>query len=189
MNHYPHHIGDFNSATRHLTRVERSLYRDLIDLYYDTEKPLNSDPVKIGRRVLAVSEEEKCALNLVLEEFFVLQDDGWHNTRCDAEIAKIFKAREDGHRWSGIPQETRTALEAERRAAKVNATPLWLTVDQKRISKLIYADAKRMTKETGIAHEVDHIVPLVSPCVCGLHVHWNLAVITSEKNRRKGNRS
>ena len=88
MNHYPHHIGDFNNATRHLTRVERSLYRDILELYYDTETPLNSDPVKIGRRVLAVSEEEKCALNLVLEEFFVLQDDGWHNTRCDAEIAK-----------------------------------------------------------------------------------------------------
>ena len=88
MNHYPHHIGDFNNATRHLTRVERSLYRDMLELYYDTETPLNSDPVKIGRRVLAVSEEEKSALNLVLEEFFVLQEDGWHNTRCDAEIAK-----------------------------------------------------------------------------------------------------
>lgn len=88
MNHYPHHIGDFNNATRHLTRVERSLYRDLIELYYDTEQPLNSDTTKIARRVLAVTDDEKTALNLVLEEFFVLQDDGYHNTRCDAEIAK-----------------------------------------------------------------------------------------------------
>lgn len=88
MNHYPHHIGDFNNATRHLTRVERSLYRDMLELYYDTEQPLNSDPAKIARRVLASSDSEREALNLVLEEFFVLQDDGWHNTRCDAEIAK-----------------------------------------------------------------------------------------------------
>lgn len=88
MNHYPHHIGDFNNATRHLTRVERSLYRDMLELYYDTEQPLNSDPAKIARRVLAVTDDERTALNLVLEEFFVLQDDGWHNSRCDVEIAK-----------------------------------------------------------------------------------------------------
>jgi len=60
----------------------------MLELYYDTETPLNRDPVMIGRRVLAVSEEEKNALNLVLEEFFVLQEDGWHNARCDEEIAK-----------------------------------------------------------------------------------------------------
>lgn len=88
MNHYPHHIGDFNNATRHLTRVERSLYRDLIELYYDTEQPLNSDTNKIARRVLANTEEERAALLVVLDEFFVLQDDGWHNARCDSEIAK-----------------------------------------------------------------------------------------------------
>ena len=88
MNHYPHHIGDFNNATRHLTRVERSLYRDMLELYYDTEQPLNRDAAKIARRVLASSEDEREALSVVLDEFFVLQDDGWHNARCDAEIAK-----------------------------------------------------------------------------------------------------
>jgi uncharacterized protein YdaU (DUF1376 family) len=88
MNHYPHHIGDFNNATRHLTRVERSLYRDLLELYYDTEQPLNVDVAKIARRVLATTEVEREALNVVLDEFFSLQADGWHNARCDEEIAK-----------------------------------------------------------------------------------------------------
>ena len=88
MNHYPHHIGDFNNATRHLTRVERSLYRDMLELYYDTEQPLNCDTSKIARRVLASTDAELEALNSVLDEFFVLQDDGWHNIRCDVEIAK-----------------------------------------------------------------------------------------------------
>ena len=88
LNHYPHHIGDFNNATRHLTRVERSLYRDMIELYYDTEQPLNADANKIARRILAVTEEERASMILVLEEFFVLRDDGWHNDRCDSEIAK-----------------------------------------------------------------------------------------------------
>ena len=88
MNHYPHHIGDFNNATRHLTRVERSLYRDLIELYYDAEQPLNRDIGKLARRVLASSDEERVALEIVLDEFFTLEEDGWHNTRCDAEIEK-----------------------------------------------------------------------------------------------------
>ena len=88
MRHYPHHIGDFNSATRHLTRVERSLYRDLIDLYYDTEQPLNGDFEKLARRVIC-DEIDKPALRDVLNEFFICQDDGcFHNARCDAEIAK-----------------------------------------------------------------------------------------------------
>jgi uncharacterized protein YdaU (DUF1376 family) len=87
VNHYPHHIGDFNNATRHLTRVERSLYRDLIDLYYDTEQALISDVDKLARKVLATSDEEKTALAMVLDEFFTLTDDGFHNDRCDQEIA------------------------------------------------------------------------------------------------------
>lgn len=87
MNHYPHHIGDFNNATRHLTRVERSLYRDLIELYYDTEQALNGDFEKLARRIIC-EDCDKPALRDVLNEYFVLQDDGWHNHRCDAEIAK-----------------------------------------------------------------------------------------------------
>ncbi|HQU47457.1 MAG: hypothetical protein B7X10_02595, partial [Burkholderiales bacterium 21-58-4] len=73
--------------TRHLTRVERSLYRDLIDLYYDTEQSLNGDFEKLARRIIC-DDEDKGALRMVLDEFFVLQEDGYHNTRCDAEIAK-----------------------------------------------------------------------------------------------------
>lgn len=44
------------------------------------------------------------------------------------------------------------------------------------------------TKTTGIRWEVDHIVPLVHPQVCGLHVETNLRVIPAIENRRKGNR-
>ena len=42
MNYYQHHIGDFNNATRHLSLVERAIYRDLLDMYYDTEQPPTS---------------------------------------------------------------------------------------------------------------------------------------------------
>jgi uncharacterized protein YdaU (DUF1376 family) len=94
MNYYPHHIGDFNSATRHLTRTERSVYRDLIELYYDTEAPLCSDLDKLCRLVLARSDEERTAVEQVLNEFFTEIDQGWSHSRCDAEIARYHGNKE-----------------------------------------------------------------------------------------------
>ena len=88
MNYYQHHIGDFNNATRHLSRLERSIYRDLLDLYYDLEKPLQLDFDKLARRIM-VEDGERGAMRDVLNEFFVLQDDGYHNARADREIASF----------------------------------------------------------------------------------------------------
>jgi uncharacterized protein YdaU (DUF1376 family) len=96
MNHYPHHIGDFNNATRHLSRVERSIYRDLLDLYYDSERPLPSDIPALARRILAT--DERAALEAVLGEFFVLETDGFHNERCDRELAAYQAMAEGGRR-------------------------------------------------------------------------------------------
>lgn len=86
MKHYPHHIGDFNGATRHLTRIERSVYRDLLDLYYDTEQPLNTDVALLCRRILANSNEESTAVKQVLKEFFTSAKLGWYHDRCEAVI-------------------------------------------------------------------------------------------------------
>ena len=88
MNFYPHHISDFNNATRHLTRVERSVYRDAIELYYDAESVLTSNFERLSKRLLCVSDEEKEALKAVLDEFFELHDDGYYHERCDLEIEK-----------------------------------------------------------------------------------------------------
>ena len=88
MNYYQHHIGDFNNATRHLSRLERSIYRDLLDLYYDLEKPLQLDFEKLARRIM-VEDGDRATMRDVLNEFFVLQDDGYHNARADREIASF----------------------------------------------------------------------------------------------------
>ena len=70
MNYYPHHIGDFDKATRHLSRIERSVYRDMIEIYYDTESQLTLDIKSLCRIVLAKTNEELTAVEQVLNEFF-----------------------------------------------------------------------------------------------------------------------
>jgi len=93
MNYYEHHIGDFDSATAHLTMLEDAAYRRLISLYYRTERPIPADVKDACRLVRANSKQEREAVAAVLDEFFELRDDGWHNLRCDEEISK-FRAGE-----------------------------------------------------------------------------------------------
>lgn len=89
MHFYQHHIGDFNNATRHLSIIERAIYRDLLDMYYEQESAIDaSDLTKLQRRLLIRSTDEKQALEFVLEEFFEKQDDFYFNNRCESEIKK-----------------------------------------------------------------------------------------------------
>jgi 5-methylcytosine-specific restriction endonuclease McrA len=68
------------------------------------------------------------------------------------------------------------------------ATPKWLSAEQKMEIRLKYRLAIELSKETGIRHAVDHIIPLMGEAVCGLHVPWNLMVITQEENLKKYNK-
>ncbi|WP_237173021.1 YdaU family protein [Paracandidimonas lactea] len=88
MNYYPHHIGDYITATAHLTMLEDGAYRRLLDLYYSTEKQLPRDRKALYRLARARTQEEQDAVDIVVEEFFVDTDDGWFHSRCDEEIEK-----------------------------------------------------------------------------------------------------
>lgn len=79
------------------------------------------------------------------------------------------------------------AYSAKRRAQKRNATPPWLTKEDYESMKQFYDEAVRLSEETGIDHAVDHIHPLLGEFVCGLHVPWNLQVLTRSDNSSKRN--
>jgi hypothetical protein len=85
------------------------------------------------------------------------------------------------------PEAAQVSANAWKRRAR-EAAPQWLTPEQKSEIAAIYAKARTMTKLTGVKHAVDHIVPLRSTEVCGLHVPWNLQILTHVDNCAKSNK-
>ena len=82
------------------------------------------------------------------------------------------------------PEKKRAAW-ARYHTQKMRAMPPWVaraTVDR------VYMQAEETSRATGVKHHVDHIVPLRSHVVCGLHVPWNLQVLSAYDNMKKGNR-
>jgi hypothetical protein len=88
-------------------------------------------------------------------------------------------------KWVAANKDKLAAKAAKRRALKFQATPSW--VDWEKVLAL-YSDAQTRTAETGKPYHVDHIVPLKSDIVCGLHWHENMKVIPGIENLSKGNR-
>jgi 5-methylcytosine-specific restriction endonuclease McrA len=85
------------------------------------------------------------------------------------------------------PEKLR-AIKSRRKKKVRIATPKWLTKEKLLEIEAFYLLAIELEKETGIPHQVDHIVPIQGKEVCGLHVPWNLQVLTQKENRQKSNK-
>lgn len=105
-----------------------------------------------------------------------------------ARTRPVEKLREYRNAWKENNLVQVRASTKSRRRKHRDATPPWITREQKSEIRKLYEMAITMTKTTGEQYVVDHIVPLRSPEVCGLHVPWNLRVITQEENLKKSNK-
>ena len=90
--------------------------------------------------------------------------------------------------WKKQNSDKVNALNAKRRSAKLLRTPKWLTQDQLTEIESFYTKAKDLQTLTGFEYHVDHIIPLQGELVSGLHVPWNLQVITATENLSKHNK-
>jgi hypothetical protein len=89
-----------------------------------------------------------------------------------------------GKEYTKANRPKRNAALAKRRAAKLQATPAWANKEK---MLAFFAEAVRLTEETGVVHHVDHIVPLQSKIVCGLHCEANFQILTKTDNLKKHN--
>lgn len=104
-----------------------------------------------------------------------------NNVAC----AKYYHANKEDY-YKNKPLRTHHA--AMYRARKLKATPDWLTAFDLEMIKWTYEAAKIAEDHYGEPYHVDHIIPLKGENICGLHVPWNLQVLTAYENISKGNR-
>lgn len=103
MHYYQFNIGDYSKSTRHLTPLEDIAYRRMLDLHYDTEKPLPCEIASIAR--LIVMRENQEEIRQVLNEFWCETEEGWINKRASKDIEsykdKSEKAKKSAEaRWA-----------------------------------------------------------------------------------------
>lgn len=137
--------------------------------FYFTGKPCKRGHV--AKRYVSTASCSACEIERCLRYY-----------HADPESAK--KQR----RWRDANRGAHNAHQGKRYASKVKATPKWLSEGQLAEIKVFYDEAARLTLKTGVKHQVDHVIPLLNDRVCGLHVPWNLQVLTKSQNQAKGNR-
>ncbi|MDQ5940932.1 MAG: hypothetical protein QG632_658 [Candidatus Dependentiae bacterium] len=101
MHYYQFNIADYRKDTVHLTRIEHSIYRDLIDWYYLEEAPIPTETQVVMRRLRLGCETEATALKNVLHDFFSPESDGFHHKRIDFDIVE-FRAQCEKNRSNGL---------------------------------------------------------------------------------------
>lgn len=155
------------------------------NLYYKQ----NIDHIKNYREV---RKPEKIVYNKIYKE---------NNKERIKEYNKKYKAEnkadidlynkshpERHHKYYRKNKDKVYACGAIRRATKHRATPVWLSKEHKSEIRKLYRKCIELNKDKKNEYHVDHIVPLKSDLVCGLHVPWNLQILTREENCRKSNK-
>jgi uncharacterized protein YdaU (DUF1376 family) len=130
VNWFEKHLGDWAKKTGHLSMLEEGAYNRMVDWCYAHEKPLPLPEKDVLKCARVRSPAEKAATLRVLHEFFVLMEDGWHQTRVDRRIAEFVKTR-PASAEAKLAQNERKKRSRERRAALFEAlrnaglSPLW----------------------------------------------------------------
>jgi len=132
MHYYQHHIGDFIKATSRLSDSQTMAYLRLLWMYYDSEKPLKPD-IKILAFQIGASQEDT---ELLLNSYFVLCENGWHQKRCDKEIEEyreLLNKKSNAGKASAEQRKNRRSTDVEQVLNSRDAD-VQLTINQEPIT-------------------------------------------------------
>lgn len=150
--------------------------------YHTKNKERQEEVSKIWREV----NKEKIALKIKIDrqnnpEKYANRHERYYQANREKVLERTTK-RAKAHA-KAFP-EVYAAKVSWRRAKKRQATPLWAS---EFLISTIYAKASRLRVWLNSKFDVDHIVPLISDNVCGLHCEANLQILTEHENRVKSN--
>lgn len=143
----------------------------------------NPEAVNASKAKWVIANPEK--IKVISAAYYIANKKKLNADRVAEYALNPEKEKVSNAKWRITNPAKRAAARMRHIATKLYATPLW--VDLKAI-EFFYSVAARCTKATGISYHVDHIVPLQGKNVCGLHVHYNLQILTARANISKGNK-
>ena len=113
MNYYYHHIGDFKKDTNFLTHEQRSIYLEMLWLYYDQERGLEKNTKMLAIKVQATIEKVEFLLSVYFDE----EEDCYTHKRIEEELQKTYEKSEKARlsaqaRWDKQSMQTHSKRNA-----------------------------------------------------------------------------
>lgn len=152
-----------------------------LQYYRDNKKKILESKKKFRDENKELMKERKQEFYKCNKERILIQRRKYYEENCE----KIKKYKRE-YNSNNLPKVN--ANSAKKYSRKKLAIPKWLTKDQLLQIQEFYIESKRLEKLTGLKYHVDHIIPIKGETVCGLHVPWNLQILTAEENMRKRNK-
>ena len=172
-------------ANPELRKAEYTRLRDKQGFMTRSEYTAKRNENPKGKKTI---NREWAQRNKIAQAAYRKQYEVVNKERIQARRAKnIEMQRETKRLWVKNNLGLVLASSANRRAAKLQRTPIWLSDFDKIKIKCLYQLAAMRSRESGQTWHVDHIIPLQGEFVSGLHVPNNLQVIPAIENMRKSN--
>lgn len=163
------------------TAEQREKDRKRANAYY------HKNQIKVEeKRKASMTEEKRLANAKRANVWYYKNKDIVKEYRQSEEYKR--KKREADKVYSKNNRGTCNAIKTKYKEGKYCRTPKWLTKEHLQQIKEFYILSIEKTKKEGIEYQVDHIIPLHGKDVSGLHVPWNLQILTKEQNVKKLNK-
>jgi 5-methylcytosine-specific restriction endonuclease McrA len=145
------------------------------------------DKVKKSEQDRKYREKNKEALKEKKRQYYLANKE-----KINEKAKKNYEENKDSYKerakqWKLDNSARHNAACMDRYTRKMKARPKWLSPIQLVQIQEFYEIAKAKSFQTGITHHVDHIIPLKNSTVSGLHVPWNLQILTESENCSKKN--
>jgi len=167
-------IEEFHTSKRRMTGLT-SKCKDCYRISYEA----NPEPTR--KRSHETRQANKEAFSERGAEYYAKSPAKYKAKAKEWSKANPEKARAISRAYGKRNQKAKNGRTALYRAKKIQATPPWLTKTDFAAMAVLYENCPK-------GYHVDHIVPLRSDKVCGLHVPWNLQLLPGVENMSKGNK-